>query len=234
MAALAVVLALVIGGAIGFAWHAPGRSTTWTDIRTWVGFAVVVIGVVIALVQLDLQRRQLAGQHRVIQDEVKRNRQRDALTSGQLLELEQRSLTYERQQAEQVDIKRSYLRTRLPGSDPAASHNVHAAEISDSSPRPIRNVACRIEAEPGDNLQEANTVGVLDEAVAGRARMLGLSDGTHIPLIRARETGAFIFSVDQADHPKARFTVRLTDDAGLHWQIDPDLHLNKLDNRDDW
>jgi hypothetical protein len=29
-------------------------------------------------------------------------------------------------------------------------------------------------------------------------------------------------------------TLRFTDDAGLHWQIDHDLHLRKLDNRDDW
>jgi hypothetical protein len=29
-------------------------------------------------------------------------------------------------------------------------------------------------------------------------------------------------------------TVRFTDDAGLHWQIDPDLHLKKLNDRRDW
>jgi len=28
--------------------------------------------------------------------------------------------------------------------------------------------------------------------------------------------------------------VRFTDDAGLHWQIDHDLHLEKLEHRDDW
>jgi hypothetical protein len=26
--------------------------------------------------------------------------------------------------------------------------------------------------------------------------------------------------------------VRFTDDAGLHWEIDNDLHLKKLDSRD--
>jgi hypothetical protein len=34
-------------------------------------------------------------------------------------------------------------------------------------------------------------------------------------------------------HPEARMTVRFTDDADLHWQIDQDLHLKPLDNRDD-
>ena len=56
--AFAVALALVIGGAIGFAWPAPGHPTTWTDIRTWVGFAFAVIGVTIALI-LDGRLREL-------------------------------------------------------------------------------------------------------------------------------------------------------------------------------
>lgn len=58
--AFAVALALVAGGAVGYVWPAPGHSTTWTDIRPWVGFAVMVIGVDIALVR-DGQLRELAG-----------------------------------------------------------------------------------------------------------------------------------------------------------------------------
>jgi TRAP-type C4-dicarboxylate transport system permease small subunit len=60
------VLCLVIGGAAGFAWHAPGRSSTWDDIRTWVGFAVLIIGAGTALYQLKMQRDQLKEQHEVI------------------------------------------------------------------------------------------------------------------------------------------------------------------------
>jgi len=115
-AALAVALALVIGGAIGFAWHAPGSAGTWADIRTWVGFAVPVIGVVVALVRLDLQRRQLPGQHKVIQEEVERDKRRDALISGQLRELEQRALTFERQQADAIGLRPSTFGIRVrPG-----------------------------------------------------------------------------------------------------------------------
>jgi hypothetical protein len=29
-------------------------------------------------------------------------------------------------------------------------------------------------------------------------------------------------------------TARFTDDAGLHWQVDPDLHVEKLPDRSDW
>jgi hypothetical protein len=32
--------------------------------------------------------------------------------------------------------------------------------------------------------------------------------------------------------PEGRMTARFTDDAGMHWQIDPDLHLGKLNSRD--
>lgn len=236
--AVAVALALVIGGAIGFAWHAPGHSTTWADIRTWVGFAIVIIGATIALSQMDMQRRQLASQQRVLEGEVERNKRRDALLDGQLRELEQRALTFERQQAEEINTKRSWHTLRIPGSDPPASYKLHAAEVANSSLRPIRNAACRIEPEPCDSLQAADKVGLFTyrevdssgtSSIRGPAR---LAEGTHIPLIPAGETGAFAFAVDTAEHPEARITVRFTDDAGLHWQADPDLHLEKLDGRD--
>ena len=99
--------------AIGCAWHAPGKSSTW-NIRTWIGFAVVVIGVVIALVQLDLQRRQPPGSTRSSR-RGRAHKQRDALISGQLRELEQRALTFERQQAEEIDTRHR----RLPSGSPA-------------------------------------------------------------------------------------------------------------------
>ena len=72
-------LCLVIGGALGFAWHAPGHPSTWTDVRTWAGFGIVIIGAAIALTQMDLQRRQLRSQQRVLEGEVERNKRRDAL-----------------------------------------------------------------------------------------------------------------------------------------------------------
>ena len=48
-ASLIAALGLVLGGAAGFAWHAPGRPTTWIDVRTWAGFGIVIIGPAIAL-----------------------------------------------------------------------------------------------------------------------------------------------------------------------------------------
>jgi hypothetical protein len=57
----------MIGGIVGYAWPAPVHPTTWTDTRTWLGFAVAVIGVTIALVvdgrprELDKWERTLDG-----------------------------------------------------------------------------------------------------------------------------------------------------------------------------
>ena len=63
---------------------------------------------------------------------------------------------------------------------------------------------------------------------------LDLSDGSHIPLVRAGEEASFVFETGAEEYPKARVTARFTDDPGLHWQVDPDLHLEKLPDRSDW
>jgi hypothetical protein len=116
-----------------------------------------------------MQRRQLAEQQAVLKDEVHRNRQRDALMAGQLRELEQRSLTYERLQAEDIDVRQSRIKARLPDSDQKATHRVHTAEVANNSRRPIRNVASRIEPEPGGSMLAAVRVGLkyeIDPVVA--------------------------------------------------------------------
>jgi len=52
-----------------------------------------------------------------------------------------------------------------------------------------------------------------------------------VPLIRAGSRFGFKTTVPVKDHEVARMMVRFTDDAGLHWEVDPDLHLAKLDSR---
>lgn len=44
----------------------------------------------------------------------------------------------------------------------------------------------------------------------------------------------FVFAADLSRYPQARMIARFTDDAGLHWQIKHDLHLEPLADRDDW
>ena len=48
------------------------------------------------------------------------------------------------------------------------------------------------------------------------------------------ERFGFKFPFPVEDHPDALVKVRFTDDAGLQWEIGHDMHLEKLENRDDW
>ena len=59
-----------------------------TDVRTWAGFGIVIIGAAIALTQMGMQRRQLRSQQNLLEGEIERNKRRDALLDGQLRELE--------------------------------------------------------------------------------------------------------------------------------------------------
>ena len=115
-------------------------------------------------------------------------------------------------------------------------------DVANRSPRPIRNVTGRIEAQPGASLQGAALADVyadlrpspLTVPSAATRALIDPPERPDIPLIRAGEIGALIFPVGADRNPDARMAVRFTDDAGLHWQIDRDLHLEKLNNRDDW
>jgi len=208
----------------GEPWHLP---PDWGDVPTWLLAVLAATAGWIGFAQLGMLRNQIA-------EEARRNAKRDELVNRQLTEAEQRSLTYERQQTEAVDIKPSYSMAKIAGSDPPASHRVHGAEVSNESRRPIRNVACMIEPDPGDTLQAADKVGLFGEFADGTRAFPAPRQGSHISLLRAGKTAGFFFAADTKEHPKARLTVRLTDDAGLHWQIDPDLHLEKLPDRADW
>jgi hypothetical protein len=60
------------------------------------------------------------------------------------------------------------------------------------------------------------------------------AEGSTVPVIRAGTQYAFLLRFDIEKNPDARLGARFTDDAGLYRQIDQDLHLQHLGNRDDW
>jgi type II secretory pathway pseudopilin PulG len=191
---------------------------------------------------LRLQSSRLELQERQFKDQRAINQKRDALLNKQLSEAEQRSVIIERQQAEMIDLEPTSTSREVPGLAPDTDGMAWAAALANRSPRPIRNVASRIEAAPGAPAQEASLSGVYAEfepspiTPAGAAITRALIDPSEKPsitLIRAGETGAFLFPVGRLNLD-AQVTVRFTDDAGVHWQIDHDLHLEKLENRDDW
>ena len=173
---LAAALALVFGGAIGFAWHAPGRPSTWDGIRTWIGFAVVVIGVVIALVQLELQRRQLKEQQGIIAGEIERNKRRDQLLDAQIDELEQRKRVLEREQADKVGLSFSTTKFRSEYIEDgelyavAPGERVHMAVVTNESHRSIRDVRCRWGIPSYDDIFRDDTAASNLAVVVGNTR----------------------------------------------------------------
>jgi hypothetical protein len=235
--AAVAALALATGGAIGFIWQAPGQASTWADVRTWATFAVVLVGVPTALIQLNLQRLQLRSQQKVINDEADRNKRRDELLDGQLRELEQRAQVGERQQAEAVEFSWQPA-TPLAGTATAGPiEYIWMGVVRNESRRPIRDVVCRIQPHPSQGFDwGAQAVGeLIDVGIASAASALTFQDpklGDRVPLIRAGDRFGFKTSIPVADNAVARMKVRFTDDAGLHWEIDPDLHLAKLASRD--
>jgi hypothetical protein len=103
---------------------------------------------------LQVQSSRLELQERQFEEQRKINQKRDELFDKQLRESEQRTMIIERQQAEMIDLEPRSISREVPGLDPAADDTAWVADIANRSPRPIRNVAGRIEPAPGVALQE--------------------------------------------------------------------------------
>jgi hypothetical protein len=200
----------------------------WGDFPAW-ALAVIALAALIAAVlayrkeadaarklaeQVDLQREQL-------KDQQEANRKQAEVMNAQLREMAQRAQTYERQQADHINLK--WARN---------TDDTYLAILMNESSRPIRNAVCQIEEAPGQGLQHAIRVGPFKPSTRGKHNLFA-TGGSRVPLIRISESYGFEFALDYG-HPGAQVTARFTDDAGLYWQIDHDLHLAMLDSRDDW
>jgi hypothetical protein len=109
--------------------------------------------------------------------------------------------------------------------------------VLNDSHRPIRDVICRLQPGPGRDFDvEAQGVAeIVDAGIASNVSapvLVNLRLDRRVALIRAGARFAFKTSVPVKDHGVARMMVRFTDDAGLQWQVDPDLHLEKLERRE--
>jgi uncharacterized membrane protein len=218
---LALLAAAVIGAAFGFAWHAPGRPKTWTDIRTWGTFAVVVAGFTVAAIELNMQRIQFAA-------EVVRSKARDRLIDDQHKELQDAQLLRERELAERVDLTFDDMSERQGSS---------LAVVINNARRPIRDVAVQCYETPDGAVLPADQYGdVVKIGVDGQEIWTFASPtakpGWRREVIRAGTRAGYIFSFVKDDKPQVRAAVRFTDDRGLHWELAQDLHLKKLNDRD--
>jgi hypothetical protein len=168
---------------------------------------------------------------------------------AQLREMAERAEAYERQQADAITMTATRWTGVLYGlretnDDPY----LRMAEVGNKWHRPIRNVACRIQQTPKGVMNVAVRSGKLIEVplnleeratfkgIYGREpepsdQLVDYTENGKVLFVRAGERAAFIFKSEVGKHSGARITCRFTDDAGLHWQIDPDLSLTKLDSR---
>lgn len=233
--AVIIIVALIAGGVVGFIGHAPGRPRTWDDVQTWLTFTVVVLGLSTALYQLNLQRVQLREQQAVIKADAERSLLRDELLDRQLQELEQRALMTERAQAELVEF--SWESSAPADESKEVPGGIWMGVVTNGSHRPIRDVVCRIQPHPAQGFEFSGVaVGRLAKfPVASNVTMpvfVSPKLGDRAALIRSSEKYGVKSEIPVTGHEVTRMIVRFTDDAGINWEIDADLHLAKLPSRD--
>jgi uncharacterized membrane protein len=217
---LGLLVAGAIGGGIGFAWHAPGRLQTWDDIRTWATFVVVVLGFTVAAIELNMQRLQFAR-------EIERSADRDGLIDDQRRELQDAQRLREREQAEHVD---------LTYADMQEEQGKSLAIVINNSRRPIRDVAAKFYIVKGQSTliqaERSSEMYPVNELASPSLVPATVTPSFRQEVIRAGGRAGFQFAWNKVNMPEGQAVVRFTDDAGLHWQLGQDLHLQKLAARD--
>jgi hypothetical protein len=234
----------------GSPWHLP---PAWGDIPTWItaiatagllaGAAVTAIYAIRAFREQSKAVHDQAAMLRLQSEQLDEQRKINELQVEDLREsLKERTRLRqdaEREQADKVGFRMNVVPfpnwslEDVDGFDVAPGELVHMAVVSNESRRPIQNVACRY--------------GRLSPVVVGRlvVRQTGARGGSSSSLIdwlprssarviRAGETYGFAFELKAnrvliGEAGKAWFT----DDAGLHWHLDENLHLKQLPNREE-
>lgn len=119
-----------------------------------------------------------------------------------------------------------------------ASKPVHMLVVTNTSTRPIRNLAVQIE------VSDATSPGPKLADVTGRIEPVHLGStataDTFVPVARtgrqelldAGDNAAFAWSLDTQTYPKAQFTIRFADDQEVDWEVGPDLRPRKHPVRD--
>jgi hypothetical protein len=171
--------------------------------------------------QVDLQRQALADQQAA-------NAKQAEVLEAQLRELNQRADAAARVQADAVTITAGGWDSRVPGARPGDGPEVHRAIVTNGSRLPIRNVVCRMQTTQNDVMHPACLVARFTSEC-----WVDEAEDTKVRVIESHHDWAFVFTFDAATH-QALYTLRFTDDAGLHWQIDPDRSRTRLPDRADW
>jgi hypothetical protein len=205
----------------------------WGDVPTWVTAGVALAALLGASLayraqsaQLELQRKQLADQQEA--------------TRLQAQVIADQNRVQEREQANLVDVSHRPIDSDLAQVlQTDKSEPVHMVVVSNGSRRPIREVTVKAEL-----IREYPDRCIRDELAYGWGRLevaLDTKSGqvffpgepsSTMPVLRAGETAGFVWDFTTAMWELLISSVRFTDDAGLHWEIDGTLHLEKLAEHD--
>jgi hypothetical protein len=175
-------------------------SINWGDAPEWGALIVATAGGWIALAQLRQQQR-------VITKELRRS-----------ADLEETRL---REQAAAVDLAWS-----------AESDRRTFVKVINNSRRPIRALDCRIvSAEDGGLIALPDRAGEMQEKKIWKGSNWVLPDNGVAPgqwcnVLRSGGLAGFLMPEPPGSGQRA--LVRFTDDAGLRWQLDNELHLERL------
>jgi hypothetical protein len=198
--------------------------------------------------QIELLRDQLDDQRKLNEEQTPVLKlQVDELRES-LKEQERERQVAERQQADGI----GFQMTNTPFPDLGHYADVFTVRpgnrvcitiVSNESRRPIKNVVCRmsfVSTGQFDATPDDTKLPVLVGELA--APTLSADRAAHwvvmpVPAhdwfrIRPGEKYGFVFEVQALDVLMKGAAVRFTDDAGLHWQIDLDQHLQRVTNRD--
>jgi hypothetical protein len=234
----------------GSPWHLP---PAWGDIPTWIT-ALATVGLLIGAI---ITARYAIKAFRKQSEELEEQREINKLQAEDLEEsLKERKRLRriaERDQANEIGFAwwpASHVLIVNPPAPPPPGTPRHPQVIThldttgmavlvvdNVSRRRILHVTCRVEpAEDAGLTLAPERAGQLTDSgsPAHRGMMHDPAEGSTVPLIRASSQYGFLFKFDLEKNPGTRLAARFTDDAGLHRQIEQDLHLEKLDSRDDW
>jgi hypothetical protein len=192
----------------------------WGDVPTWVTAGVAFLALIGATLAYKTQSEQLRLQR---------------------IQLEDQTRVQEREQANLVDVRAGAIdgaQARVLPDD--KGEPVHMVVVTNASKRPVREVTVKIEAIQADesirHRKLADLWGVMETYALGstaRAQTFVPTErSSTMPVLRAGQTAAFVWGFTAALYPRLISWVRFTDDAGLHWEIDTSLHLEKLAKRD--
>jgi hypothetical protein len=122
---------------------------------------------------------------------------------------------------------------------------VHMAIVSNESRRPIRDVVCKAGSwsepdsspfpPPGYSDKVVMIGRVADQRSGARRKQSTLIDPipvSRVMRIRPGESYGFVFEITASRELMDSEVVKFTDDAGLHWCIDHDMHLKQILDRD--